>query len=185
MKFLALLNQPNPQPQDGRCFNLVLGTIHLRRQHILGGEGCPHGPMVKRSQYIRIKNPLHKHFAGMSMVGGQGSKVVKICRRLKWMVPQNDVGILSFCLDCSEFGQAQFFLNVFLIDKTSKKHVFVLIFLFQKNIAKYKKIKAKTIESQHFSKLKFLDGQASQIMIQKNLLFMYLRGFTKFGIKVL
>ena len=53
------------------------------------------------------------------------------------------------------------FLNVFLLDKTSKKHVFVLIFLFQKNIAKYKKIKAKTIESQHFSKLKFLDGQAS------------------------
>ena len=23
-----------------------LGTIHLRRQHVLGGEGCPHGPMV-------------------------------------------------------------------------------------------------------------------------------------------
>ena len=48
----------------------------------------------------------------------------------------------------------------FLLDKISKKHGFVLIFLFQKNIAKYKKIKAKTIESQHFSKLKFLDGQA-------------------------
>ena len=46
------------------------GTIHLRRQHVLGGEGCPHVPMVKRSQYIRIKNPLHKHFAGMPMVGG-------------------------------------------------------------------------------------------------------------------
>ena len=26
--------------------------------------------MVKRSQYIRIKNPLHKHFVGMPMVGG-------------------------------------------------------------------------------------------------------------------
>ena len=36
----------------------------------LRGEGCPHGPMVERSQYIRIKNPLHKHFAGMPMVGG-------------------------------------------------------------------------------------------------------------------
>ena len=47
-----------------------LGTIHLRRQHALGGEGYPHVPMVKRSQYIRIKNPLHKHFAGMPMVGG-------------------------------------------------------------------------------------------------------------------
>ena len=31
----------------------------------LRGEGCPHVPMVKRSQYIRIKKPLHKHFAGM------------------------------------------------------------------------------------------------------------------------
>ena len=47
-----------------------LGTIHLRRQHVLEGEGCPHVPMVKKSQYIRIKNPLHKHFAGMPMVGG-------------------------------------------------------------------------------------------------------------------
>ena len=47
-----------------------LGTIHLRRQHVLGGEGCPHVPMVKRSQYIRIKNSLHKHFGGMPMVGG-------------------------------------------------------------------------------------------------------------------
>ena len=37
--------------------------------------------MVKRPQYIRIKNPLHKHFAGMPMVGG--SKIVKICRHLK------------------------------------------------------------------------------------------------------
>ena len=36
----------------------------------LRGEGCPHVPMVKRSQYIRIENPLHKHFAGMPMVGG-------------------------------------------------------------------------------------------------------------------
>ena len=36
----------------------------------LRGEGCPHVPMVQRSQYIRIKNPLHKHFAGMPIVGG-------------------------------------------------------------------------------------------------------------------
>ena len=48
-------------------------TIHLRRQHVLGGEGCPvstcaDGPKV--TQYIRIKNGLHKHFAGMPMVGG-------------------------------------------------------------------------------------------------------------------
>ena len=38
------------------------------------GEGCFHGPMVKSSQYIRIKNPLNKHFAGMPMVGGRGQK---------------------------------------------------------------------------------------------------------------
>ena len=25
---------------------LQQGTIHLRRQHVLGGEGCPHVPMV-------------------------------------------------------------------------------------------------------------------------------------------
>ena len=50
------------------------GTIHLRRQHVLGGEGSPNVPMVKRSQYIRIKNPLHKHLAGMPMVGGRGQK---------------------------------------------------------------------------------------------------------------
>ena len=47
-----------------------IGTIHLRRQHVLGGEGYLLVPMVQRSQYIRIKNPLHKHFAGMPMVGG-------------------------------------------------------------------------------------------------------------------
>ena len=71
------------------------GTIHLRRQHVLGGEGYPHVPMVKRSQYIRIENPLHKHFAGMPMVGGEGSKVVKNCRRLKWMVPKKLKASLS------------------------------------------------------------------------------------------
>ena len=38
------------------------------------GEGCPHVPMVKTSRYIRIKNPLRKHFAGMPMVGGVGVK---------------------------------------------------------------------------------------------------------------
>ena len=30
--------------------------------------------MVKRSKYIRIKNPILKHFAGMPMVGGVGDK---------------------------------------------------------------------------------------------------------------
>ena len=50
--------------------HLCFGTIFLRRQHVLGGEGCPHVLMVKMSQYISIKNLLHKHFAGMPMVGG-------------------------------------------------------------------------------------------------------------------
>ena len=49
---------------------ILLVTIHLRRQHVLGGQGCPHVQMVERSQNIRIKNSLHKHFAGMPMVGG-------------------------------------------------------------------------------------------------------------------
>ena len=31
-----------------------LGTTHLRRQHVLGGEGCPHGPMVQRSQCSNV-----------------------------------------------------------------------------------------------------------------------------------
>ena len=26
----------------------MYGTIHIRRQHVLGGEGCPHVPMVQR-----------------------------------------------------------------------------------------------------------------------------------------
>ena len=50
--------------------NKKLGTIHLRRQNVLVGEGCPHVAMVQRSQYIRIKNHLHKHFAGMPVVEG-------------------------------------------------------------------------------------------------------------------
>ena len=48
----------------------------LRHHHVLLGEGYPHVPMVKRSQYIRIENPIHKHFAGMPMVG------VKNCKNL-------------------------------------------------------------------------------------------------------
>ena len=62
----------------------------------LGGGGVSHVPMVKRSQCIRIKNLLHKHFAGMPMVEGQGSKIVKICRRLKWMVPYLNRGCLLY-----------------------------------------------------------------------------------------
>ena len=61
-------------------WSLQFLQCHIVRDHpfktsvCLGGEGCSHVPMVKRSQYIRIKNPLHKHFAGMPMVGGVGVK---------------------------------------------------------------------------------------------------------------
>ena len=54
----------------GRSQCLELGDHPFKTSACLRGEGCPHGPMVKRSQYIRVKNPLHKHFAGMPMVGG-------------------------------------------------------------------------------------------------------------------
>ena len=68
------------------CINQgYLSTIHLRRQHDLGGEGYPQVPMVKRSQYIRIENPLHKHFAGMPMVVGVKNR--ENLPSLKWMVP--------------------------------------------------------------------------------------------------
>ena len=58
--------------------NDFFSNLNYNRDHpfktsaCLGGEGCPHVPMVKRSQYIGIKNSLHKHFAGMPMVGGPG-----------------------------------------------------------------------------------------------------------------
>ena len=88
-RHISLLNVVRGGQEVNNGQNLVnIGTIHLRRQHVLGGKGYPHVPMVKRSHYIRIKNPFHKHFAGMPMVGGWGSKIVKICRRLKWMVPK-------------------------------------------------------------------------------------------------
>ena len=55
--------------------------------------------MVERSQFIRIENPLHKHFPGMPMVEGLGSKIVKICRRLKWMVQK--LGHVRHCVQSS------------------------------------------------------------------------------------
>ena len=50
-------------------FNDYLRDHPFKMSACLRGEGCPHGLMVKRSQYIRIKNSLHKHFDGMPMVG--------------------------------------------------------------------------------------------------------------------
>ena len=54
---------------------LYLIGVHFRDHPFktsacLRGEGYPHVSMVKRLHYIRIKNPLHKYFAGMPMVGG-------------------------------------------------------------------------------------------------------------------
>ena len=65
-----------------------LGTIHLRRRHV---------PMVQRSQYIMIKNPLHKHFAGMPMVGGRGQKWWKFADIL------NGWSLTKYCSDLSLF----------------------------------------------------------------------------------
>ena len=63
------------QWQEGKTINNFTFPVHNQRDHSLKtsacprGEGCPHVLMVVRSQYIRIKNPLHKHFAEMPMVG--------------------------------------------------------------------------------------------------------------------
>ena len=57
--------------------NAVIGTIHLRRRHFLGGEGVKNWPNLPTDSSKKL-----------SRVGGQGSTIVKICRRLKWMVPQ-------------------------------------------------------------------------------------------------
>ena len=66
--------------EKGVCFCSFCKGIPILRDRLfktsacLGGKGCPHVPMVERSQYIRIKNALHKHFAGMPMVRGRGQK---------------------------------------------------------------------------------------------------------------
>ena len=52
----------------------LVGDHPFKTSACLRGEECPHGPMVKRSQYIRIKNPLLKYFAGMPMIEGRGQK---------------------------------------------------------------------------------------------------------------
>ena len=54
-----------------------LGTIHLRRRHALGEEGSK---ICKICLRIVLRNCRRQ--------GGGGQKGVKICRRLKWMVPQ-------------------------------------------------------------------------------------------------
>ena len=39
------------------CFWLIndrIGTIHLRRRHVLGGEGCPHGPMFADARGVGV-----------------------------------------------------------------------------------------------------------------------------------
>ena len=64
---------------------ILLGDHPFKTSACLGGEGRPHVLMVKRSQYIRIKNPLHKHFAGMPMVVGVKNR--ENLPSLKWMVP--------------------------------------------------------------------------------------------------
>ena len=81
--------EPNFEEADG----LGIRDHSFKTSACLRGEGCPHVPIIQRSQYIRIKNPLHKRFAGIPMVG-VGVKIVKNCRRLKWMVP-NSLNIVT------------------------------------------------------------------------------------------
>ena len=56
--------------------NSGMGGIGLAgsrvRDHPFKTSACLRGGRVSKghSLYIRIKNPLHKHFAGMPMVGG-------------------------------------------------------------------------------------------------------------------
>ena len=54
----------------------TLGTIHLRRRHVLGGEGSKICQICWR---IVVKNCRRK--------GGRCQKQWKKCWRLKWMVP--------------------------------------------------------------------------------------------------
>ena len=55
---------PNFEEADG----LGIRDHSFKTSACLRGEGCPHVPIIQRSQYIRIKNPLYKRFAGMPMV---------------------------------------------------------------------------------------------------------------------
>ena len=60
-----------PDPFNGQRANFISKPPKVRdHPFVLEGKGCPHFPMVERSQYIRIKNPLHKYFDEMSMVRG-------------------------------------------------------------------------------------------------------------------
>ena len=61
--------------KDKKTFEFLVRDHPFKTSACLGGEGCPHVPMVERSHYVRIKNPLHKHFTGMPMVGGRGKKL--------------------------------------------------------------------------------------------------------------
>ena len=36
------------------CESIKLGAIHLRRRHVLGGEGCPHVPMFADARGVGV-----------------------------------------------------------------------------------------------------------------------------------
>ena len=59
------------------CVSMTIRDHSFKTSACLrGGRVSPYadGPKVHKDQ-----NPLHKHFVGMPMVGGLGSKIVKIC----------------------------------------------------------------------------------------------------------
>jgi hypothetical protein len=61
------------QPNTPTVSN-VIGTIHLRHQYFLGGEGSNIGQLCRRIVVKKLPT--------------EGSRGQKICRRLKWMVPK-------------------------------------------------------------------------------------------------
>ena len=68
MKRVVFLGTKDLKPRLNSRFEFYVGDHSFKTSACPRGEGCPQVPMVQRSQYIRIKNPLHKHFAGMPMV---------------------------------------------------------------------------------------------------------------------
>ena len=56
--------------------SLTFDNIGIKYRHILGGEGVKNLPNLPMDSSKKIPTE-----------GGRGSKIVNICRRLKWMVP--------------------------------------------------------------------------------------------------
>ena len=79
------------------CF-LAYGTIHLRRRHFLGG----------RAQNL-LNLPMNSSKKLPTEGGKQASKIMKICRRLAWMVYDIISSFFIFChptISCLNFPKS-------------------------------------------------------------------------------